>query len=197
MSRNLSTANEAATLGDVAHIAIFAELDFSGGAVQVWTGTGNITTLGRTFTGLGDLAGISTVEETGEVAPTNLSLELSGVPSAMISRVLSENIRGRRVRLWLGFFTEGTLATLVDTPIPLWVGRMDPPVIKDNGSTATITVNCESRLVDLRRPRTRRYTHEEQQRRYPGDMFFQYTAGLAERPIYFGVPTKAGSPSYG
>lgn len=193
--RDLSATNEAASLATVVKLAIFCEIDFSGGAVRAWTGVGNITTLGRTFSGLGDLAGVSAIEETGEVAATNVTLELSGVPSAMISRVMSENVRCRPVRLWLGFMNEA-FTDLLDEPLQIFAGRADPAVIKDNGVTATIHINVESRLVDLRRPRTRRYTHEEQVRRYAGDLFFESTAGLAERPIYFGIPTKAGSPSY-
>lgn len=194
MSR-FSTTNTTAVQARVVRLAAFAELVFSGGAVRVWTGVGDITTLGRTFNGFGDLTGISPVEETGEISPRSLTLTLSGVPSTIIGAVISEHYRGRPGRVWLGFM-DTAWASLLAPPDLIFAGRMDVCTIDDAGPTCSVSVGLESRLVDLRRPRTRRYSHEELQRRFPGDDGLQFISRLSERPIYFGARGAAGVPGY-
>jgi len=82
----------------------------------------------------------------------------------------------RRVRM-LRRRPEGAL---VADPAIAFAGRLDVPEIDDNGQTATITISYESRLVDLERPRERRYTHEDQQIDYSGDLGFEYVAAIQE-----------------
>jgi hypothetical protein len=189
-----STTNEAAAAGYFVRLGYMCELDFSGGYVRAWSGLGDLTTMSRTFTGLGDLAGISAIEETGEISPRNLTVGLSGVPSAIIATVLGENYRGRAGRVWMGFFNSAW-ALLAD-PDLVFAGRMDTCTIQDDGPTCSVSVNLESRLVDLRRPRTRRYSHEDLTARYSGDNGLQFVARLSERPIYFGARGPNGVPGY-
>lgn len=78
------------------------------------------------------------------------------------------------------------------TVIPLWVGRMDVMMIDEGPETSAITVTAESELADLKRPRVRRYTHEDQQQLYPGDMGFEFVSGVMDLEIGWG--TGAVSP---
>ncbi len=48
------------------------------------------------------------------------------------------------------------------------------------GSTATLRLTAESRLVDWARPRVLRYNDADHQARHPGDKFFQYTENQVE-----------------
>jgi hypothetical protein len=191
----MSSANAATVVLPFVRPAWFGELNFSGGYVRMWTGVGDIVTLGRTFAGGGELIGIAPIEEAEGVTARNLSLSLSGVPSTLIATVLGENYRLRSVKLWRGFMNAGFTALLAD-PDLRWAGRMNTCRIERTGTTASIEVNCESRLADLRRAATRRYSHEEQQARYPGDLFFEFASALAEAPIHFGTRSRAGEPGY-
>jgi hypothetical protein len=52
-------------------------------------------------------------------------------------------------------------------------------------------------MIDLQRPRERRYTHEDQQIDHPGDMGFEYVSQLQELNLAWGkatatVPSSAG-----
>jgi hypothetical protein len=193
MSRSgLTTTNANAAKASVVYPRLFAEFDFSGGAVRVWTGVGNIITLSRTFTGVGHLAGISPLHERDDVAADGLSFSLSGVPSALVSASLNEQYRGRSCTLWLGMMNASEV--LVDTPLELYAGIMSVMAIDDSGDTSTISVETESHLVLLRRPRVSRWTHEEQLRLYPGDLALQYLAKLWERPLVWGVTNKRSNP---
>jgi len=192
---SMSSENAAAVVQSPVRPAWFGELSFSGGYVRMWTGVGDIVTLGRTFLGGGDLIGIGAIEEAEGVTARNLSLSLSGVPATLIATVLGENYRLRSAKLWRGLMNADFTAPLAD-PDLRWAGRMNTCKIERTGTSAMIEINCESRLADLRRAATRRASHEEQQARFPGDLFFEYASALAEAPIYFGTRSRAGEPGY-
>jgi hypothetical protein len=63
---------------------------------------------------------------------------------------------------------------------------MDKPTIDVSGTSATITINCENRLVEMNVSAERRYTHEDQQVDYPGDLGFQFVNSIQDAQIYFG-----------
>ena len=64
---------------------------------------------------------------------------------------------------------------------------MDQPTIDVSGDAATITVNCENRLYEMNVPANRRYTQEDQQRDYPGDLGFQFVNSIQESQIFWGT----------
>jgi len=47
-------------------------------------------------------------------------------------------------------------------------------VIDLGRALATIELKIESKMVDLRKPRIRRYTHADQQSRFPTDKIFEF-----------------------
>lgn len=195
MSRGLSTANAAAIEAERVNIALFAELEFTGGDVLAWTGAGNITTLGRTFAGVGRFGGVGVVDETGDLRPYRINFELGGIDSALISRVLNEGWRFRDARLWVGFFNEAWTA-LVAEPALRFAGRMSAMTIVESGAVARITVQAETRTVEIDREEEARLSDADQQARFPGDVGDEYGAVTAERPIYWGGPGPVGVPEY-
>ena len=52
-----------------------------------------------------------------------------------------------------------------------------------SGQTSAITVSCKSRIASLSRPRSERYSDQEQQAQYPGDLGMQYASELASKTI--------------
>lgn len=199
MSRSLTEPVLQAIQAGVARLVFLAEFDFGSGALRAWTGVDPLTVTidseSKTFSGVGTLVGITPVEEVLENSPRNVQFTISGIPSSLVRTVLGEQYRGRAVYLWIALLDEAGVP--VDEPYQLWAGRMDTATIDDRDDSATINLNCESGLVDLRRPRVARYTHEEQQRRYPGDTGCRYVSTLSERPIYWRTAAPAGAPGYG
>jgi len=194
MSRTLGAANETASLAAQVRPVLLVEFNFAAGSVLFWSGIGNLVTMTKTFTGTGTFGSVSPITETAENSPPGLSFAISGVPSALISSALSDDYRGRIARMWIGFFdTDGS--TLLGTPYQIFAGRMDQMRVEDMGDTATISVSAENRLIDFRRPRTRRHSDGEQQQRYPGDLFEQFGSTIAEKPIYWGIPAPVGGVS--
>jgi hypothetical protein len=63
---------------------------------------------------------------------------------------------------------------------------MDVMTLTDDGQNAQIGMSAESRLVDFRRVREVRYTHEEQQAIDPTDKGLEFVNGIQEKTIYWG-----------
>jgi hypothetical protein len=169
--------------------AIFYEGEFVDGSeaqsfLRFWTGVGEIAWGGYTWIGGGKVLSISPLEETTDLKAVGFSVTLSGMPSALISLALSYARQGKPGKLWLGLFDSA--GALLADPYPLRRGRFDIAPIEDNGETCTISAQYEDRLIDLERPRDRRYTHEDQQLDYPGDRGFEYVPSLQNMDITWG-----------
>jgi hypothetical protein len=186
MSRGLTTDNANAAAASRVVAAYFVELDFSSGVVRAWTGIGSITgPEGATFTGVGELGGISVIEEKADIVATGVQLTLDITDTSLLATALTENYQGRAARIWLGLFNTATLA-LISTPPQIFGGVMDFMEVTDQGQTGRITVNCESWMRVLERANDRRRTDMDQQSRYSGDIGLEYIPAIQDIAINWG-----------
>lgn len=193
MSRDLTSAVQAELLKMKLRPAIFVEGQFTSGMLRVWSGIGTISWNGQSWTGVGNLGGISPISEGTEPHADGVELSLSGIPSELITKALGECRPNAPVKIWFGFLDESD-AVIAD-PYQSFGGRMDVPSIDEGGETSTIRLRVENRLVDFNRARERRFTHEDQQIDFPGDLGFEYVAGLQEWNGVWGKPgPAAGNP---
>lgn len=196
MARDLPSAVATAIVQPVVKLAFFVEFQFASGAVRMWTGNGDKSWNSQTWTGAGDFGGISPVDETTEFGAAGLTFTLSGVPSSTVALALTDAYRGRNCKLWLVILDASD--AVVDS-YQIFAGRMDVMTIDDSGEVSRISIQVESRLIDLARARAQRYTDAEQQLKFPGDLGLQYVAKLAEKPLNWGVPapTTPAAAGYG
>jgi hypothetical protein len=152
--------------------------------VNLWSGYGTITYGGTGYLGIGTLGTISPVEETTDLAARGISMQLSGVPTALIAVALTENYQGKACSVMFGALDSS--GALVSSPITVFSGRMDVMSINDDGQNATIGMTAENKLVDFRRPREVRYTDEEQKNLYPLDKGLEFVNSIQEKEIYWG-----------
>ena len=187
MARTLTGPVATALTAQAVRLAYLIELSFDSGPFRAWTGAQdfNWAASGRVFLGLGNVLEVSGIEESQRVEANGIEITLSGVSPTMVAYALAENYRNRRVRVWVAFFDIDTEALIAD-PVPVFAGRMDVMHIADAGDSAQIRLTCESRLVDLRRARERRYTDEDQKEMYPADRGLEYVAGLQDREVAWG-----------
>jgi hypothetical protein len=172
MPRNMTVAYLAAITSQGLRPALFIEANFSTGPVYLWTG-------------LGSLLGVSTIEETGMVEAKGISLSLSGIDATLLTGILDEFQLGLPAIVSLGLF-DTTGVTLIASPVTSFAGRMDQPTLDVSGMLATISINCESRLVDMNVAVDRRYTAEDQQLDYPGDLGMQFVNSIQDAMIFWG-----------
>ena len=186
LSANMVTEVSASQLSPI----LLASFSFST-PVRLWSGYGTITVGSVTYLGSGSLGTISPVEETTDLAARGINFQLSGVPTALVAVALSENYQGKPCSVLFGALD--ATGALVSSPVTIFAGRMDVMSINDDGQNATIIMTAENKLVDFRRPREVRYTHEEQQNIYPGDLGLEFVTAIQEKQIYWGN-AKLASP---
>lgn len=160
--------------------------------LRLWSGVGELTWDSKVWTGGGNLLHISPLEDSTRIEALGFTVTLSGLPSDKISLALQSIRQGKPGKLWLGCL-DASDAVVAD-PYLIQQGRFDIVVIDDNGETCTIMGQYESRLVDLLKPRIRRYTHEDQQIDHPGDNGFRHVAGLQDAVLIWGGPGGVASP---
>lgn len=184
MARDLHADFKTEVTQDVMRPVFLIDVAYNGGTVYMWSGLGDITYNSNTYTGVGDFLGIAPVEETSAIKATGINITLSGIPSAQLSNVLSNVRTGKAMVIYLAFVDESY--ALVNNPYILFQGLTDIPEITETGETSLITFSAESRLIDLQRARLSRYTDQEQQQRYSGDVFFEYVPTLQNKDIKWG-----------
>jgi hypothetical protein len=179
MSRDLVAAFSGALDDDAVSVFWACDLEFdSPSALHLWSGYGSLDIDGTTYTGAGHLMNISEVQESSDIAAYGAKLTLSGIPSEYVSLARTEPYQGRRARVKFGVEVGGTKYF-----INVFSGEMDQLNIEVGPDTATITVEVESRLVDLKRPRVRRYTDADQKAEYPDDLAFEFVTRLQDEVL--------------
>lgn len=182
MARDLDADTAAVVQEEVLAPIALVELEFDSETMFLWSGIGDLAWNGNTYTGTGTLGKISAVEETSEIRAVSVQLELSGVPAEVLEIANEESWQGRPVRIYFGVL-DGR--AFVGEPVQIFGGLMDQMTLTE-GSTASVTLSCESQQIDLERTRARRYTAEDQRAEYPGDKGCDAVAALQELDLHWG-----------
>ena len=143
--------------------------------IYLWTGTGDLSANGNTYTGAGELLGVGNLEEAAELKASGLSLSLSGIPENLLIAALSHEYSGRDAKVYFGIQDNPNL-------IEVYTGFMDTMQIDDAPDASTITLTIENRLIDLERTNPFRYTQESHESLgYSNDTFFSYAQDLQDK----------------
>lgn len=180
MTRSVTTALANSLDDDVVYPFFAVDLEFDSGDVYMWTGLGEITISSKDYIGTGNLLGISSIEESSDLSVKGATLTLSGVPSTLITLALTEAYQGRLCRIYFGTMGDKTTYTEVFT------GYMDQMNMEEGADSATITLAVESRLIDLERPRSRKYNNSDQKSRYSTDKGFEFVDDIQDKQPYWG-----------
>lgn len=213
MARGLP-ADMASTLGED-HVKVFIAVDLdldSPDDLHFWSGYGSLEYEGVTYVGAGWMMQISDIQEVSDISAKGATLSLTGIPSELISVAAEADYQGRIAKIKFGVVGQGVPAGTVleidglgdtleldaagdelgiasefpTTMYTLFAGYIDQMVIESGAETCTIGVTVESKLIDLERPRIRRYTDENQQLRYPGDLAFEFVPRLQKEVLTWG-----------
>ena len=168
----------AAIAAGVVYPILFLEGEFATGTGRWWSGVGETTWNGSTWSGLGALLSVTPIAEVTGVSASGFQIGLSGQSSANISLALQSCRQGMPGRLWLG--ATDAAGTLLGDPYLVREGRLDVAAGSDDGQSATITVSYEDRLIDLERARDLRWTTECQRLFYPDDLGFEFVPSLQD-----------------
>lgn len=192
MARDITSDFNTAIKSTVVEPLFAVELEFSDGTLRFWSGYGSITmTAGgssKVFTGAGDFLSVSPIEESSTLQMNGIAVALTGIKSSLISSALTAQYTNRNAALYMGLFnTSGSVIADVYT---LFKGKMDVLNITEQGETATISLNIESRLVSFEQPLNRMLTLEDQQVDYSSDIGFEFISDLQDKEIIWGKKTQ-------
>ena len=184
MSRDLNSEVVTALESDVVRPITMVHLDLGSSVIAVHSGLGTFSYGGVDYVGVGNLGAITEMMEAQSVAPTGVKMTLSGISPEYVSLMVGQHYQGRPATIYIGLLDASH--QLIADPILGFKGKVDYADIK-MGENATITLSAESRLVDWSRARVARYTHEDQQAKFPGDMGPEFVAKMVDIPILWGV----------
>lgn len=215
MARGLTSDMVAAIAEN--HVKVFLAVDLeldSPNDLHFWTGAYTLEHDGTSYTGASWMLQISDIQEGSDLSAKGASIGLTGLPSTLIDVVLGEPYQGRICRIKIGFIgtpveagsrlkigaSDYLLIDPADSPsylgiaskfpvtmYTLFSGYLDQMDIEKGPQTCTITATVENKLIDLERPRIRRYNDENQKLRYPSDDAFEFVSRLQRESLTWGV----------
>ena len=193
LSSSARTKLENFSSAEQSELFLATELKFDTSTIRIWTGLGDITIGGNTYTGAGSLLSISAIEDDTDLASKGLAMSLSGMDETVLSYALNENYQNRLVTVYMGFLSGGNESA---SEFVIFKGRISNLSVADDPSGNIITLQAENRLIDLSRPSNLRYTSESQKHLFSGDLGLDFVANLQEAEFNWG-PTKVGNGRVG
>lgn len=188
MTRSVTTAFGNEIAASNLRPALLIKAEFDSGDLNLWTGYDEIVYAGDTYTGGANVLSIDTVKETQKLQANGMTFGLNGVDTSIISIALTEEYQWRPISMWLAVLDEDY--QLIADPKKIFAGRMDVMEISDEGNVATVAVNAESNLIDLKDSRERRYTFEDQINEYAGDLGLEFMPTNSDVEITWGAGVK-------
>ena len=193
MPRNCTTTVLNALLEPLIRPALFVQATFANETIYAWSGRGNIDWNGQTWIGTGSLLNISTIEESSTVEAKGISISLSGIDNTLLQECLAQFQVSLPVYVYFALFDASN--NLLPSPVLSFSGRTDQPTIDMDVQTSTITIACESVLMDMNVPVPYRYDAPTQLIFAPDDLAFSYVNSIQNIPIYWNTMVNSnGNP---
>jgi hypothetical protein len=150
---------------------------FASSTILLWNGWGDISWAAQTWLGNGWFQSMEGGDETTEVEATDMTIVLSGVPSSVISLVLSDQKQGAEGAIWIGFLNSS--GAVINDPYLWWKGVYSHAELDYSPDAPLVRLMYDSPLMDMERPREQRWTHDCQTKLFSGDLGFQYVQAAA------------------
>lgn len=206
MTRTLGPGFAAAIAAEQSEFVHLLEFQFSGGAIRLTTATQQITWNAFNWLAVGGLLEFGGVEETADQRSQGVELRLAGVDQTIVAALLGQNQRGRTVRIWRAALDQA-LGTVKDAPYLLFEGlQLEGYQVQEDRDHKGGSVSIQTRVVGylaVERIRGIVANLVSHQHHFNGDLFFQHTASLGSRMIYWGtrapstVPQRHGRDVHG
>ena len=148
---------------------------------RFWTGRGRLDYAGELYEGGGRAVGVGEVELVSGNPDQRLTITLSSIPPSVRAEFL-QDVGAVEVEVSL-IFSVDRGATWRSAPLS-YSGRLSSPTMV-NGR---LTVELETLRGDVDHGEIRYWSHEDQERRYPGDKGFEYMRQLAQKGTETGWP---------
>ena len=183
MARTLSTEMQALATSDLVRPIMLIDLEFST-TLNIWNGIGNLTHGGNTYTGVGDLLGVSPMGESTDISAKGCNITLSGANASLVDKAKSEDYQGNSVSIKLGAMDDN--GDIISEPVVIFKGFMDVMSIVESGEYSTISISVENNLILFDKAKVRRYTDNDQKIDHPTDEGFSFVANIQNKQMVWG-----------
>jgi hypothetical protein len=152
----------------------------------------NFTYNSVNYTGLGQLLSISNTEDSLRASPSDITISISGIPTANITDILDNKVKGSSCEVYRGFFNvdTGNLLSIAGNPAGKFQGVVsnyditDDLTMGDDTGTISLTLTVTSVVELLQNKITGRRTNPQD---FPnGDM--DRVLPLQKSNFNFGAP---------
>jgi len=189
MSRGLSASNLTAIAAPHVRPLVFVKLEFDAGTEYVHNGVGTYPWGSQTWTGIGALGQIGDLEEGLDLSPYAVTMTLNALDAELIAIAEGESVFNRPATVYIGLLDEN--GVLVADPQHRWSGPMDHITIRLGGEDA-LALLSENELRFFDQANGSRYTDEDLQGQYSGDLFFNLLDQMLDASVAWGIDSYAG-----
>lgn len=188
--RNLSTTQVTAVSAEHVERVVMVSIDFDD-PVYVHSGIGIISFDGNEYIGIGALGRVSDTKESEILGPMTLEFTLSGLDMNLLKQAMDSTKYGAEITMYSAIKDEA--GDLVGDPFIVWAGKVDSTqyVLSPNPS---VTLIGQHDIDQLNEADGGRWSDEDHQNRYSGDLFFEHIADVPTlKLLWGGGPTSTGS----
>jgi hypothetical protein len=183
MTRQIDPETDLALRQREVALVLLAELQFATGTLRLWSGLGPFYWDGVEFTGTGALLSVGTIDEAADLRTSETTFRLSGLDPAIRTVIAADAWQNRPAILWVAVLD--SQGQVIGRPVRLRSHRMDTITVAE-GQTISVTLTCENGMNGLDRAAPRRYTDQDQQSEYPGDLAFSFVPAVQEFELNWG-----------
>ena len=175
--------------------ALFCRIDIPDYQVLKFSNYNKVITIdGESYTGIGNLLGVTTTANEIRISRNEVTITISGVPSQNISDVLTHKIKGSSVRVYRGIFDPktGALLSITGNPIIKFDGLINNYSVNEDwaGQDSSNSINfiCTS-IVGLMQNKIagRRTNPLDQKAYFAGDLSMDRVPNIANSTYNFGA----------
>ncbi len=162
--------------------------------IYAWNGNTSITIGGNIYRPMYGYGQIEGLEDAGGTESSAVTVSLAGLPGKapdVLAAALAETPEVAQQPLTISMILFNADWQPVGSPLPLFVGFMQPPQVTrtvatdDQGGQQTVSVTAENIFFNRSRPPYGLNTDRDQQARSPGDKFFGFVSSLRSKSITY------------
>lgn len=192
--RGFSATIETALSSGEVPAAFAVYLDWSGGAVRLWSGIGSKSWSAQTWTGAGHFGALDKLVDSVDRSDVGVELTLNYLDDTLRNEVITNNSVGRAASVYFWLMNVATGA--VTDGYEFFTGFIDRCEIEDAGATGRIIVRLASELAKLQRPRFFTLSDAHQKFLFSGDEGCEFAARMDEAILWgrkpFSVAPRTG-----
>lgn len=186
MSRFTNAPNLLATVQEHVPYVLFVDFAFDSGHVRLCSWDRDYSFGGNTYIGDGAWISVGEVSESAGFGSNGLPFEISGANTEIVTKALAEDYRGRPYTMYVGF-ADATTYQLVATPEIISEGTVEVMVVRNQGNTKVVHIDCENRMIFWSKTIGLIYSNEHQRYRIDStDEFFNQQATSMGKTVYWG-----------